>query len=179
MKKLIIVVLVLLLCAGIEANAADADSVKHILSHHVGAGLGLPYGGIGGRYVFSPINSLSLTAGVGYNLLDVGYNVGIIGSLPLASRLRGYLFGMFGTNAVIRVEGAANTSESYTGFSLAVGVNLMSKGKTAGYWDFGIIVPFRSSQFNDDWDDIKNSGLYQVKIDPWPVLLTVGYNFKL
>jgi hypothetical protein len=179
MKKQISLISILLLCVFSQSFSADADSTKNAVSHHLGVGYGLPYGGIGGRYVFSPVEAVSLTAGVGYNFLNVGYNVGVMGNLPLSDYLQLYLFGMFGTNGVIIVEGADNENGSYTGISISSGVKLFSKRNSGAYWDFGLIVPIRSSSFKDDWDYIKNSGMFEIENDPWPVLFTIGYNFKL
>lgn len=179
MKKLISSLLVLLLFVFQPSNASVADSTKQGVSHDIGIGFGLPYGGIGGRYVFNPLEAISLTAGVGYNLLNVGYNIGVMGNLPVSDNLQLYLLGMFGTNAVIIVEGADNENGSYTGFSFATGVKLFPKRNSSRYWDFGLIIPIRSSSFKDDWDYIKDSGIFDIKSDPWPVLITVGYNFRL
>lgn len=179
MKKQISLILVLLLCISYQSFPADADSTKNSVSHHLGVGFGLPYGGIGGRYVFSPLDAVSFTAGLGYNFLNVGYNIGVMGNLPVSDNLQLYLFGMFGTNAVIIVEGADNENGSYTGISIASGVKLFSRRNSSRYWDLGLVIPFRSSTFKDDWDFIKDSGMFEIKNDPWPVLFTVGYNFKL
>jgi hypothetical protein len=178
MKKNFFLCLVLLVCWQ-PSEADDADSTRQKSSHYAGLGFGLPYGGIGGRYVFRPLNYLALTAGVGYNLFDVGYNVGVIGSLPVVSNLQVYVATMYGTNAVIIVDGADNYNGSYTGFSVAAGVQVVISEKPSGFLDLGLIIPARNQSFKNDWDGIKDSGLFEIKNDPWPVLLTIGYNFRL
>ena len=160
------------------AQKSDDIGSKNF-SHHLGIGLGLTYGTLGGRYVFSPVDVFGLSVGLGYNLVGLGYNFAGIFSIPSKSRTQVYLSGMYGCNAVIRVEGAEGYNDTYSGISFGAGVKLNSRKNPGNYWDLGLIVPIRSTKFSDDWDAIKNNPSMSVQSDPWPVLLNVGYNFRL
>ncbi len=146
---------------------------------HLGLGLGLTYGGFGGRAVYNPTDYLGAFLGLGYNLDGLGYNFGLMGYLPSEGRVQAYLSGMYGTNAVIAVEfvDGSTETESYTGVTFGVGMMLKSKKGNGNYWDFGILLPIRSSEYNDDIDALESFG---VDVDdPWPVLINVGYNINL
>ncbi len=143
----------------------------------IGIGLGIPYGGIGARMNYNLMAHTTLFGGVGYNLADVGYNLGMRFVIPSNRQTEFYLVGMYGTNASIRIEGDSDANQSYYGPSLGVGVQINSLGREGNYWDLGLVLPFRSSSYDRDLDNLKN--YYYDIIEPWPVLISVGYNIHL
>jgi hypothetical protein len=155
------------------------DSVTYKPVHNFGIGIGLTYGAFGGRYVYNPSRSFGLFIGAGYNLVNISYNLGGIITIPTKSTIAPTISAMYGTNSVIKVEGMDELNGSYNGLSFGLGIKIKSRRDPGEYWDIGIIVPMRSSDFKDDYDDIKNNSAIEIKNDPWPVLINIGYNFKL
>ena len=143
----------------------------------VGIGLGLPYGGIGARINYNPVNQATLFGGVGYNFAGVGYNLGLRFVIPSQRQTEFYLLGMYGTNASVRIKGDSDANESYHGPSVGAGVQINSLSREGNYWDIGLVLPFRSSEYDRDLDFLKN--YYSDVTEPWPVLITAGYNIKI
>jgi hypothetical protein len=67
---------------------------------------------------------------------------------------------MYGYNAVIVVEGAEQYNKTYYGVSFGGGVEVKAR-KSGNYWSFELLYPFRSSEYEDDWDAIKNDPSYR------------------
>lgn len=156
-------------------SAQNLSSTKNHTT--LGAGVGLPYGGLGLKFSINPANQLTIFGGLGYNFVDVGFNAGIVKSFKSESRTQFYLTGMFGTNAAILIEGASELNESYFGPTFGAGLKFNSFKRKGNYWDLAILVPITSSKFNDDLDAIKGIGI-DIR-ESWPVLITAGYNFML
>ena len=143
----------------------------------LGIGLGLPYGALGIKFGYNPANNTTLFGGLGYNFVSAAFNVGLLYSFPSKSQTEFYLTGMYGTNRAIRIEGLSSATESYHGPSFGIGIKINSLRKEGSHWDIGLLVPI-SPEFEDDFDTFESQGVDFV-MDPWPVLISVGYNFSL
>jgi hypothetical protein len=111
-----------------------------------GLGLGLDYGGIGGNLLMYPHKNFGIFFGVGYAIIDVGYNIGVkirFISSKQTSSINGYLIGMYGYNAAIKVTGAANLSRMFYGPSLGFGFDCGPRYSKKGYWCFDVLFPIR------------------------------------
>ncbi|EMS32292.1 hypothetical protein C943_01555 [Mariniradius saccharolyticus AK6] len=145
----------------------------------LGVGIGLPYGGFGGKFSFNPANQLALFAGFGYNLVGLGTNFGAQYIFPSKKKTEFFLTGMYGYNAVIKIQGAQNLDDSFRGVTGGLGIRVNSAGYQGAFWDFGLLVPARSQEYKDSFDDIKNNPNITDLTEPWPVQLFVGFNFPL
>ena len=179
MKALKFLSLLLLISCQVAFAQEEAATKSQSASLNIGVGAGLTYGGLGARIVVNPSDVFGLFLALGYNLESVGFNVGPIVTIPSQSSTKFYLTAMYGYNGVIIVKDLEELNNTYYGVSAGAGIKLMSKRKPGSYWDFGLIAPFRSSDFKSDWDDIKNSSFIEVQSNPWPVVICVGYNFSL
>ncbi len=144
-----------------------------------GIGMGLPYGGIGGRLGVNMAKGLNFFAGFGYQFTGLGYNFGLRQDFPSKKMAQFYLTGMYGTNAGIKIEGTTEFDKLYSGLTFGLGVKANSFSREGNYWDIGLLVPVRSSDFSDDWDALSDSPIISDLQEPWPILLVVGYNFSL
>ncbi len=82
---------------------------------NVGLGMGIDYGGFGGRFTFLPTEKFGLFAAVGYNLDGAGFNGGALYKFNTEKKVRPYVIAMYGYNGVIRAEnadGRSNVSEN-------------------------------------------------------------------
>lgn len=144
-----------------------------------GFGGGLDYGGLGVRAEFQPQQAVGFFAGFGYNLADPAYNTGLVVKLRPGQRIVPTVTAMYGYNAVIKLKyGPYNAdAKSYYGPSVGAGCELYNKNKN-NKWLFEVLVPFRSAEFRERYNDLKDGG---VRFSPGilPVSFTIGYNFSV
>jgi len=145
---------------------------------NIGLGIGLDYGGIGGRITFLPVKRLALFAGVGYALVDFGYNVGAQLRIIPDNNFCPTFGVMYGYNGVIKVQNASMYDKIYYGTSLSGGVEMHFGGKQS-FMNVELIVPFRSQAFYDDWDSLKQNSSISIQSDPLPIAFSIGYHFAL
>lgn len=140
-----------------------------------GTGIGLDYGGFGLRVTSLSTKHLSIFIGLGYNSLNMGVNLGgLIRFLP--SRMFCPTFcGMYGYNAMIVIAGDKNITETYYGPSFGVGFELRSK-KLKNYLSFGLIMPVRSQNYEDDMNAIRRNPNATITKEPADAIITLGYH---
>jgi len=143
-----------------------------------GIGIGLDYGGIGARFTVPLEKHLGVFLGGGYAISGVGYNVGARikfspeKSFTMTSSI------MYGYNAVIKIINASQYDKVYTGLSIGLGFESKSARNPRNAFQAGLILPFRSTEFDNDFASIKRNNNITIS-DPWPVLVTFGYHFSL
>jgi hypothetical protein len=146
------------------------------ISVNLGIGLGLDYGGIGGKLTFRPTQYVGLFGALGYNLNGAGYNVGAIVRILPEAKVCPYFSLMYGYNAVIVIDGMSSADKTYYGTSIGAGIELQKKNNK--FWTFGFVIPFRSQEYKDDLDALKNNPSVELT-DPLPFQISVGYHFVL
>ena len=154
---------------------SDAENASHQKAYF-GFGLGIDYGGFGMRAQFLPAKNIGVFGGFGYNLIDIGYNAGLIVKPVPGKKIQPVLLAMYGYNAALKVNYGFGSSfaKSYYGFSAGAGCEIVNKKNHV--WSLELLVPFRNSEFNEEYNSLKNSG---VVFNPGilPITFTVGYNF--
>jgi hypothetical protein len=166
------IVLLWLVSLPLHAQGIDSGPKNEL---NIGLGIGMDYGGIGIRGTFLPVERLGLFASAGYNLNAVGFNAGAQWRFP-KRRHAFFLTGMYGYNAVLTVTGDIADKGTYYGITLGAGYQLKA-GTNGNFWNWEILVPFRNSNFYDDYDALENIGA-----DPGgflPVAISIGYHFKI
>jgi hypothetical protein len=154
------------------------DVVERESRVNIGLGLGMDYGGIGGRISFMPVKRLALFGAIGYALADFGYNVGAqLRIIPDGKVCPTFGF-MYGYNGVIIIENASDLNKIYYGTSISGGIEIHFGGKP-NFMNIELVVPFRSQEFYDYWDALKQSGAIDAISDPLPVAFSIGYHFAL
>lgn len=174
----------------ISASARAQDSTQHHSKslfgngHLVikpGIGLGLDYGGIGIKAEFVLADWLGVFGGFGYNLISPVYNAGASFKLMPQKKATPVILAMYGYNAGLKIKNVSPfgqneiLSKTYYGFTAGAGVEVGygTKGNKAC---FSILVPFRSKEFHDTYDDFKNRG-YEFKPPVLPIAITIGLMF--
>lgn len=142
----------------------------------LGVGLGLDYGGIGAKLTVSPVKHVGLFGSLGYNLNGAGYNFGIIGRFLPDGKVCPYGTLMYGYNAVIVVDGASQYNQTYYGPSFGAGIELRTRNDK--FWTFGLLFPIRAKEYHDDIDALQNNPAIEMS-EPLPIVISVGYHFKL
>ena len=170
--------LILLTSLSFAQNYTRYDIPEQESTMNIGLGLGLDYGGIGGRITFLPIKRLALFAGVGYALVDFGYNVGAQLRIIPDNKFCPTFGVMYGYNGVIKVQNASAYDKIYYGTSLSGGMEMHFGGKQS-FMNVELIVPFRSQAFYDDWDSLKQNSSVSIQSEPLPVAFSIGYHFAL
>lgn len=143
---------------------------------NIGLGLGLDYGGIGGRITFLPVKKLGIFAGIGYALVDFGYNIGAHVRITPDNRICPTFGAMYGYNGIIKVQNASKYDKVYYGTSLSGGMEIHFGGRP-NYMNLELVVPFRSKSFHDDWDTVKQLPNISIQADPLPIAFSIGYHF--
>ena len=85
---------------------------------------------------------------------------------------------MYGYNAVLVIDGADEQNKTYYGASAGAGIELHRRDKP-NFWNFGMLIPFRSKEYRDDIDAIRNNPNYELTEPLLPVTISVGYHFGL
>lgn len=144
---------------------------------YFGIGAGLDYGGIGIKVQFKPIESVGIFGGVGYDLYDLGYNVGASYHILTEKTVSPFITAMYGYNGVIKIQNRSDMSKAYFGPSAGVGCDIFNRDHRNKF-TLEILVPFRSSEFTDYYDALKAAGV-QFNNKPLPVAFSIGYNFSI
>ncbi len=173
--------------AKIQVAEAEREMIAKEAEYHrnvdIGAGmLGLDYGGIIGLKVeYIPLNYLGVFASVGLQLTGFAWQTGAIGYFVRKTNKKGFRpYGkfMFGTNAFIFVQDMTELNETYLGPSIGVGMEIRFGGARRSGMNFDLSVPFRSQEYKDDWDYVKNHPALEVVAEPWPFTISVGYHVE-
>lgn len=144
---------------------APKEYTEYTSNGSFGFGLGLEYGGLGTKLTLLTDKPVGLFAGLGYNLNELGYNVGLDFKFTPRRSATAYLTAMYGYNAVI--VGGEN-EKTYYGFSVGMGVKLVGKYRQKNYTSLAFLVPFRDKEF------IEYGKLTKQFV--FPVLFSIGYN---
>lgn len=162
------------LLISLYGNAQDERQKSYF-----GLGLGIDYGGIGGRVEFQPVNAIGLFVGFGYNLATPAFNGGVSIKTAPNKRFCPVFVGMYGYNAAIKIKRAygSDVSESYYGVTAGAGFELYNK-TFRNRLLVEILGPFRSSKFKKDYENYKRQGANFAQ-KPMDVLFTIGYNWGI
>jgi hypothetical protein len=171
-------VLVLSITLLIAANLVSAQSQEKF---YVGSGLGLDYGGfVGVKGEFIPNPHVGVCAGLGYNLLSVGWNVGANFKILPDKKVCPNALLMYGNNGVIvGTDDYTKARYQCTSYGITLGggidIKVTRKGHKISTYLF---VPFRSSELRDKYDAMKNDSSVN-STTLLPIAFSVGFNFAL
>ncbi len=142
-----------------------------------GLGFGQDYGGIGGRLTILTDQHIGLFASVGYIFAGAGYNFGTNIRFQPEKRNVPTFSIMYGYNAAIQISGAPQFDKIYNGVS--IGGGFISKGlnNPKNYWHFELILPFRPSEFDTDFNALSSNSSIRGLQKPWPITISIGYHF--
>lgn len=148
----------------------------------LGFGIGIDYGGfIGIQAGYIPIEYLTVFGAAGYYLVGFGWQVGVKGLfIPKTTRhtVRPFLKGEYGTNSAIVVSGTGLYDKVYTGFTIGAGSEFRFGKKKRNGFDVVLDIPIRTTDFWDDWNNIKSNPSLEVTSDPLPVAISIGYHHE-
>jgi hypothetical protein len=159
------------------AGSANVDESKLPTEVSGGFGIGQDYGGFGARLTVLPTKHLGLFFGGGYALAGFGYNVGAMAIANPDNRVSPTFSFMYGYTAAIAVSGASQYNKLYYGPSIGFGLRSKSRRNEGNYWQFGLTIPFRPSEFDTDFNALKNNPNITGLTKPLPVTISIGYHF--
>ena len=174
MKKIIkmIVVGVVSIIAVPKVCAQEKNQI------YIGLGLGFDYGGIGAKIEYLPVKHIGIFGSLGYNILDVGWNLGATYKIMPDKKVSVNPMVFYGYNGGSKISGAPEYDMISYGFTAGVNVDI-KMGKKGNKLSAGLFVPFRSQKFMDNYDAIKNDYRITMETELLPIAVGVGYNFKL
>lgn len=178
-KAFLSIVCIFLAAAGLSAQETGKPLVPAD-KFSIGLGMGQDYGGFGGHAVVYPTRSIGLFAGLGFNLVGAGYNVGakfrILPSQP-AKKITPYAIVMYGYHSAIKVQGASGLNKVFYGPSAGIGIDLKTHARSKLYYSFGLTVPFRGSEVDNYILDLKNHYGVIFENDLIPVTFSIGFKY--
>lgn len=161
--------------AGSKPEPLEAHKVS------VGLGGGLDYGGIGTRITYVPIKSVFVFGSLGYNLVGAGYNLGAGYKFFPDKRFTPYVVGMYGYNTVVTVtvndERVSELDRVFYGATFGIGAELKRSRGRKNFWNFGLLVPVRSQEFQDYKSELEH--YYGADFTILPITLSIGYHIEL
>jgi len=186
MKKLFTCLLFCVVFGSVFAQSGNVDKDEYDENYEfsetrevdisAGVGIGLDFGGIGGRLTFAPVKNLALFGAIGYNFNGPGYNGGLIVRILPDAKVCPFISVMYGYNAVIVVDGWDEMNKTYYGASVGTGIDL--RMRNGNYWSFEMIIPARSQEYKDAVNFLENNPNISMS-EGFPILISVGYNFRL
>lgn len=161
-----------------RSYAQNSEMPAPFYSSNLGIGGGIDYGGIGLRYSYLPDKHVSIFIAGGYNFFEFAYNTGMCYRIAPETKISPYIGIMYGYNGVIMIENAEWYNKTYYGASITFGIEPFRR-RSRNFWNFELIIPIISQQFQDDWNDIKANPGIVIKNDLMPVLFSIGYHIGL
>jgi hypothetical protein len=145
---------------------------------YLGLGIGLDYGGLGGKIEYLPAKTFGVFGGLGYNLKSAGWNVGVTYKTTPDKKVSFNPVVFFGYNGISKVNGAPEYEMTSYGVTAGAHVDIKVGGK-GDKLSVGVFVPVRSSKYKDNHDAMKNDPRIEIKSKLMPVAIGIGYNFVL
>ncbi len=144
-----------------------------------GLGLGLDYGGIGLNCSYYPIQTIGITAGVGYALAGIGANAGIRAQTKRGPMSFASFYGqlLYGYNTVIYVFKASSLNKIYYGFTPGAGFDFYLGTQKNAVLSLGINLPLRSSSVDEYISYLEKQQNVKFEKDLSPVAVTLGLRF--
>ncbi|SRR5690554_869823 len=172
---------IIFLSFSIITQAQQIDKKEYEFYHknpsYVGFGLGLDYGGFGGKLEYILVDYAGIFLGLGYNLTGLGVNGGVV-IKPLAKRqVTPYFQGMYGYTATVKIEGTNQFNRTDYGFSLGAGIEIKTKKLNA--WQIGAILPFRSKGFNAYYQELIDNPYVSLSGELPPVGISIGFKILI
>ena len=146
-----------------------------------GFGFGLQYGGIGGKIEMNISDEFRAFMGIGNFIIGIGYNLGLRLDFHSYRRTQFYLISMYGTNGLIKIQGIPQNpyDKIYTGISFGLGMKIKLNRSKGNYFDIGLLIPIKSSEFENDMKKLYNNPFISDIKDPNLILVSLGLNFSL
>jgi hypothetical protein len=144
----------------------------------VGVGFGLEYGFIGPNFSIYPIPYIGIWGGIGYAFNDShpGYNVGVKFRCITNNQMwyiTPYALAMYGSNASVILKNESELNKIFYGPSIGFGFDIReSLNQKLGYLSISLIIPFRSSGFDQY---INNFESQNYKFNITDAYLSIGY----
>lgn len=157
-------------------SGQDEQLAEPVSTANFGLGIGLDYGGIGGRLTYLPTPAVGLFAGLGYNFAGAGYNFGGVIRLAPDKRVVPGLYAMYGYNAALRITGSTEVNKSYYGPSFGFGLEIKGRNNSQNHLNLELLLPIRPAAFQNDIDRYRSMGVDLTS--PPPVSFSIGYHFN-
>lgn len=177
MKNVFCFILFLSLATFSVETYSQEETANEFSRVNMGFGMGLDYGGFGGRLSVLPSKYFSIFGAAGYNLLGLGINGGIQARFMPDKNVCPTFGAMYGYNGVIVIKGAEQYNKTYYGPTFSVGLELKSSKNPKNFYVLELLLPIRPKEFNQDFEDIENNPFIEVESKPLPIGISLGIHF--
>jgi hypothetical protein len=177
-KKLVMRLFLLFIFFGLNLSYYAQEKVEPIKRpFYIGFGLGMDFGGVGGKLEYMFLDYAGLFTGVGYNFYGFGFNGGVMLKAMPSKDFSPYLSGMYGYTGVVSIENASEYDRIDYGFSLGGGLEFKTKHQNV--WQIGIVKPFRSQEFLDHYQDLVDNPDIQISASLRPIAFSIGFKMVI
>lgn len=146
----------------------------------IGVGGGFDYGGLGGKIEFLPEQHVGIFGGAGYDLLSLGWNAGVSYNILPGNTVSPKVMAMYGYNGVFKGSDSYTAQYNMTSYGPTVGAGLdVLTGASGNKLSVGLLVPFRTRKFTDNYHAVKDDPNVELKNSLLPVGISFGYNILL
>jgi hypothetical protein len=176
MKNILLLIFLTITFVGFGQEKSE-DAFYRKAPFYIGVGVGMDYGGLGGKFEYMFADFTGLFVGVGTNFNGLGINGGAVFK-PLHKKiLTPYFIGMYGYTATIRVQNASQYDMTDYGFSLGGGISF--KTLNLNVWQIGIVAPFRSEEFKNHYEYLKDHPYIELENSLLPIQFTLGFKMLI
>jgi hypothetical protein len=184
------IIIFLISCSGFAQYQARKDSLNKaylnaVTTRHwvdLGLGFGLDYGGlIGAKAAFIPMPYLSVFVAGGWELIGLGWNLGVTGRiLPVGGlqKIRPYAKVMYGVNGVIKISGKPIYDQMFYGISAGIGMETRFGPSRRDGFNIDLNIPFRSPEFFDQVNVIQADPTVTMTNSILPFTFSLGYHHE-
>jgi hypothetical protein len=145
---------------------------------YLGLGYGFDYGGIGGKLEILPSKHIGLFAGLGYNLLSVGWNLGVACNILPDAKVSPAVSVLYGYNATLQVKNVEEYNMTSYGVTFGSGIDI-KLGSSGAKMSINLFIPVRSKKFMDNYEKMKNDSRIEIITDLIPIGFSFGYCFPV
>lgn len=144
---------------------------------YIGFGLGMDFGGIGGKLEYMFLDYGGFFGGVGYNFNGVGLNGGVILKALPTKMVTPYFLGMYGYTGVVVIQNASEYDLTDYGVSIGGGIEIKTRNLNA--WQIGLILPFRSEMFKNHYQELKDNPDISLSGEMLPIGFSIGFKIMM
>jgi hypothetical protein len=166
----------------IVQKPANSAAFPERFKFDIGVGWGIDYGGLlGVKVTYAPIRHMAMFIAMGYYVVDIGFQAGIIGYIvpkTTSKTYRPYGKLMVGTNRGLKIHDDPDLSKAYVGLTPGIGCEMRfgKKRKHGINVDAGYTIPSR--RYKDDFAYFENHLGYIITEGTY-IVLSIGYHFEL
>ncbi|MCD4695119.1 MAG: hypothetical protein K8S16_02670 [Bacteroidales bacterium] len=187
MKNLLVILLIVSISINLSSQeSSKMDSIKNSVEvsriSDFGFGMGFDYGGLAGlKMSISPFDHFLLFGSAGYLPAAFGLNFGAaVHVFPKNSKyaIRPYFKTMYGINAYSHAVDAPEYTKNFHGVTIGLGVEFRFGNYKSHGINLDLNYPIKDEAYYELMDEIRADPYVEIKSEPGPIAISIGYHFE-